>query len=938
MEYNLNKTLKKGLIAVSLFIVFIMAPVQSAHAQFFGGIVHDPILTAVVAAESTRKTVKDTADSIAMKIAQIVLERIVSSTVKWAQSGFEGNPAYVTNPQQYFTDLADGIAGNFIKGSDLAFICSPFQANIRLSLMQEYYEPQPFQCTLSEVTDNIEGFFDDFSQGGWDAWFSMTQNPTNNPYGAYLKARVEMDSRIANAVGLEKDQLNWNQGFLSWKKCPAKYTVTAAQAAEWKDNPDIYNSKGLPYQAGDCLDDSLKTTATPGTIIKSQLDKVLPSGLEKLVNAQHIEQLIEAFATGVLKRYVFSNKGLFSSDTSDWRSEGGNALPGVLPGGRFEEIDIDRDGIMDGLDSDSDGEPDSCYFGGETTPLGPPCKGSREGIKNPDTGGGGGGQCSVSGQQYEGALRNAEAQVASVNPEVASLLNLEDANGYKANSKRFLDVVAQILEGQGYNATTDVLNGHNNPNTGDAIAVWRDGDTKMERYDAMLGGNGQPVSQSAIAEFTGFVPLNCTTSGGGKDCGGCDTGGTTPEPSPAPSPAPAPGEFGITSVTPTVAQAGVTTITITGNLLTNQVSFYDGSGNRNTVVGTVNSAKTQTTVLVPASQPLGNATVKIYQGNQVWSNGILIQISTSAGSGGNIITTSPTSVWTPPQTANGWWPSLSPNGRYVTYGNWGESWVTDLESSSKQTWDFSKPNGLPAGARCIAGQWLSNTKMTFVCEITESSFWRYEVTVGDWTPVKTNDDPSLVVGNMFRARDNHWASYLAAQRITKDNQVIVSGGTGGAIALSGSLLVHSCTNEGASVCVRDGAVLTHSYTAKTPIHNMTINAGYIAYGGYGPVRGLTPVGTDIDLTVTPWRWENTGEIVYVSSTPWVATTTEDPGTQLAYILLRPWGSKEVIAVRADATGISVSVKGSDFVISYNNAKGAMNVITVPTNSARHAIN
>src|SRR3989338_9733097 len=205
-------------------------------------------------------------DSIALTIAKSTISTLVNSTVKWINNGFDGNPAYVNNPKQYFTDIADGEAGEFIRGSELGLLCSPFQANIRLSLMQEYYEPLPYQCTLSEVTSNIEGFFDDFSQGGWDAWFSMTQNPTNNPYGSYLKARIDMDSRIASAIGLKDRELNQGRGFLSYKKCTLGKNTGAVNSDEVQWN--------LPDYPNGCIG-GLQETVTPGSVIENQLSNVL---------------------------------------------------------------------------------------------------------------------------------------------------------------------------------------------------------------------------------------------------------------------------------------------------------------------------------------------------------------------------------------------------------------------------------------------------------------------------------------------------------------------------------------------------------------------------------------------------------------------------------------------------------------------------------------
>ncbi len=292
-------------------------------------------------------------DGIAMAMAQQIVDRMVASTVKWAQSGFEGNPAYVTDPKQYFGSIADGVAGQFIKDDPaLGFLCSPFQANIRLSLAQNYYEPEPFQCTITGVGGNIAGFYSDFSQGGWDTWFSMTQNPTNNPYGAYLAAKIELDSRIAKALGVEEKQLDWSQGFMSWQDC-----IT------YEDVYTTDSSGNTSRKNGKCVVKG--PVKTPGSAIKEQLDQSLSAPLQKLITAQHIDQLVSGFTTGLLQKFVFGSKGLFARDN---KISDNPATQGAK--------DIDGDGITDGFDVDSNGSLDVCKFGGAGKTAGPPCKGS----------------------------------------------------------------------------------------------------------------------------------------------------------------------------------------------------------------------------------------------------------------------------------------------------------------------------------------------------------------------------------------------------------------------------------------------------------------------------------------------------------------------------------------------------------------------------------
>lgn len=252
-----------------------------------------------------------TLDLIAITLAKAALESILNSTIEWVNSGFEGNPAFVTDPEQFFTNIADGIAGEFIAGSDLGFLCSPFQAQIRLSLQRAYNSREigssgyRFQCTLSDVVGNIEGFYDDFDQGGWDAWFSMTQNRANNPYGSYVEARIELNSRLRKALNLQRDQLSWSSGFLSWAPCE-------------RENPET----------GECIERG--PAQTPGKIIETQLSNSLGTGVRQFELADEFDELVSALINQLLQRFVFGAQGLFGGGGG---GGGGGASPPPPPVG-----------------------------------------------------------------------------------------------------------------------------------------------------------------------------------------------------------------------------------------------------------------------------------------------------------------------------------------------------------------------------------------------------------------------------------------------------------------------------------------------------------------------------------------------------------------------------------------------------------------------------
>lgn len=124
-------------------------------------------------------------------------------------------------------------------------------------------------------------------------------------------------------------------------------------------------------------------------------------------------------------------------------------------------------------------------------------------------GGGGTGVCRNPGgttADYAGALRSAIDAVIANNPG-----GIADAPNTTSNSFTFLDHVTVELQSAGFNATTNVLNGNDNPNQGDLIAVWRAGDSTIERYDAVTdaGAGNMPMQNAAITDYTGDIPLSC---------------------------------------------------------------------------------------------------------------------------------------------------------------------------------------------------------------------------------------------------------------------------------------------------------------------------------------------------------------------------------------------------------------------------------------------
>lgn len=309
------RTLK---LFVAFLLIFSFSPLKAAAILVPGALNIQELPPVPIADSGTRNkevgltifgvTVPGlTWDAIAINIVKPTIERIVDSTVQWINTGFDGNPAFVNDPASYFQNIADGVAGNFIAGSDLGLLCSPFQAHVKLSLTRTFKKTPSFQCTITDIVGNLENFYSSFSAGGWESWFSMTQNPNNNPYGSYIQAQIELDRRIAAAIGIEEKKLDWGSGFLSYSECE-----------EWSTPTDYEYDTGN-FEERTCL--KRGPIKTPGKVIEGQLQNVLGTGISQLELADEFDELVGALMSQLLQKTVFSAKGL----ASDHRVSGGSS-------------------------------------------------------------------------------------------------------------------------------------------------------------------------------------------------------------------------------------------------------------------------------------------------------------------------------------------------------------------------------------------------------------------------------------------------------------------------------------------------------------------------------------------------------------------------------------------------------------------------------------
>lgn len=273
-------------------------------------------------------------DEIAFMLAKAALSEITSGVVDWINSGFQGDPAFVTDLEQYLLDAADEVAGNIIYGTDLGFLCSPLELDVRLALEIQYAKSNDLgyavQCTLSDVVGNVEDFYNgNFLAGGWPGWFEFVTKPQNNIYGATAIASARLENEILAAQNRKLETLQWGEGFLSFEEC----------------------QEVGPKKIKKCK------TVTPGQVISEQLTFELSVGERTLIEADELNEVISALLGQLGSMALQGAGGLFglsgggsgggSSYTSQLRQSGGVAGTGPGAGGSGQAISFIAGAIAD---------------------------------------------------------------------------------------------------------------------------------------------------------------------------------------------------------------------------------------------------------------------------------------------------------------------------------------------------------------------------------------------------------------------------------------------------------------------------------------------------------------------------------------------------------------------------------------------------------------
>lgn len=287
--------------------IFGVADVVFDPSSFFQMIV-DWGVQEVQSALSDRTVQKEYIfDNIARFAAQAALQSMAQSMTNWAASGFEGSPSFETDFKNSMLRVGDTVANDFtrqLQGSD--FIRTPFGTRVAQAVQDNYYRvtgPQAFdnlsRYTLADTCENHEAFLGgDFSACGPSGWLQAWWNPANNPLGAQVLTEDQLAGQIGSAINQRRTELDWGQGFLSWKGDCTAYAGSTA----FNQDPSV-----PLHDQDECLDNRIET---PGSVVAHSVNKfAVDIGVDFSVNADEINEIIGTFFTQLIEDTLFNEQG-----------------------------------------------------------------------------------------------------------------------------------------------------------------------------------------------------------------------------------------------------------------------------------------------------------------------------------------------------------------------------------------------------------------------------------------------------------------------------------------------------------------------------------------------------------------------------------------------------------------------------------------------------
>ncbi|MBU1137334.1 hypothetical protein KKD72_03150 [Patescibacteria group bacterium] len=207
-----------------------------------------------------------------------ILNMLTNQIIEWIQGG--GEPKFITDWGGFLQDAADKAGGKFVSDYlGMGWLCESFDLDIKIALLDVPTFEDRVKCTLSDMVANISDFANDFNNGGWTGWLSLTE-PQNNFYSDYFIAKNEKLKSEAEALQAAIQETSVGSGFLSPKVCVKGHVSTGnKETCNDKDSCDDLKQVDVTFVC------DKEIISTPASVLSEMTNKVVNQPLE-LIQAQ----------------------------------------------------------------------------------------------------------------------------------------------------------------------------------------------------------------------------------------------------------------------------------------------------------------------------------------------------------------------------------------------------------------------------------------------------------------------------------------------------------------------------------------------------------------------------------------------------------------------------------------------------------------------------
>lgn len=231
------------------------------------------------------------AKSMRDQIVKAIVNEINKQTVEWIQG--KGKPRFVTDWKGFVQKAGTEAVNQTISQSKLADLCTPFAPQLRVALIPETKPiSQTARCTISDIVKNVQGFYDNFQNGGWLAYGEAIK-PQNNLYMQLVSFNDETTVKAGISQEASKQDAAAGSGFLSVSACEESNDQELYNQCVMNSGPGMtpeQDSACRTYAAG-AATCTKSTIQTPGDAVAGTVknligsDNIYVSGVQSIISA-----------------------------------------------------------------------------------------------------------------------------------------------------------------------------------------------------------------------------------------------------------------------------------------------------------------------------------------------------------------------------------------------------------------------------------------------------------------------------------------------------------------------------------------------------------------------------------------------------------------------------------------------------------------------------